>query len=429
MTLDLNPGGRMALAGLLPGPRRADDRSIAVTAVLLAAAFLAAAVGVAVAGAIGAVALAPWMALHLALAGAASVAIAGTMPFFVAALAATPPADVRLRRAAVGLVALGAALVAVRGFAPSVAWAPALGGVTYLAGIGALAVAVRQAGRAGLMLRRPIVTLGYQLALVNVAVGASLGTLAAAGWLPVVERWVALRPAHAWLNLVGFVSLVIVATGLHFVPTVVGARIQPRGAGAIAVLATGGGPLLIGVGMAMGSGPVAGGGAVVAVVGAGALVVETARTVRSRGRWTTDPGWHRVASGGLVAGTAWYLVGLLVAAGLVLARPADGGAWSSPLVAAPLVLGWVIQVLIASWTHLLPSIGPGGPAEHARQRRVLGWVAMPRLVALNAGVALVAIGWPAGSSVVAAGGAGLVGVVVLASVGLAIAAVRVARPR
>ena len=41
-----------------------------------------------------------------------------------------------------------------------------------------------------------------------------------------VGLWAYLKPAHAWLNLVGFVSLVIATTLLHFFPTVIGARIR-----------------------------------------------------------------------------------------------------------------------------------------------------------------------------------------------------------
>lgn len=38
-----------------------------------------------------------WLPLHLALAGAATTAISGVMPFFSAAFAAAPPSDARLR--------------------------------------------------------------------------------------------------------------------------------------------------------------------------------------------------------------------------------------------------------------------------------------------------------------------------------------------
>jgi nitrite reductase (NO-forming) len=108
---------------------------------------------------------------------------------------------------------------------------------------------------------------------------------------------------------------------------------------------------------------------------------------------------------------------------------APGEAWSTPLVGVPLAIGWAVQVLIGSWTHLLPSIGPGGPREHGLQRQVLGRVATPRLVALNLGVVLLAVGWPTGLGVPAAVGTLLVAASVVASVGLAASALRVrARP-
>ncbi len=221
-----------------PGPRRGDDRRVVVASVVVAAGFLLVAAAAALARATGADALPPWLPLHLALAGGASTAISGVMPFFVAALAAGNPAPVRLRVTSVALVAIGAALVSVRGFAPSADLVPATGGCVYLAGIGAVALAVRASGRAGLMIRRPVVTAGYMLALLNVAIGTSLGTLAAAGWPPVLDRWAELRPAHAWTNVLGFVSLIIVSTLLHFLPTVLGTRIVPRGSAALAVMGT-----------------------------------------------------------------------------------------------------------------------------------------------------------------------------------------------
>ncbi|HEY5434064.1 MAG TPA: hypothetical protein VIK13_02420 [Candidatus Limnocylindrales bacterium] len=406
---------------------------MAVASVVVAAGFLLVAAAAALARATGSETLPPWLPLHLALAGGASTAIAGVMPFFVAALAAGRPAPVRLRAGAVALVATGAALVSVRGLVPSAAAVPAIGGCIYLTGIAALALAVRASGRAGLMIRRPIVTAGYSLALLNIAIGATLGTLAAAGWLPVLERWAALRPAHAWSNVIGFVSLVIVSTLLHFLPTVLGTRIVPRRSAALAVLGTALAPALVVTGQLTGWEAIAGGGAVLAVIGAGSLVLEASRVFRARGTWTTDPGWHRMASDGLLAGVGWFSVGCALASGLMLAaavdRVAPGEAWSTPLVGVPLAIGWAVQVLIGSWTHLLPSIGPGGPREHGLQRQVLGRVATPRLVALNLGVVLLAVGWPTGLGVPAAVGTLLVAGSVVASVGLAASALRVrARP-
>jgi len=411
---------------------RADDRRIAVAAIVIAAGYLAAAAGAAVALAAGATSATPWLPIHLALTGGASTAIAGVMPFFVAALAAGPPAPARLRATAVGLVAGGAALVAVHGLAPGLGLLPPVGGAVYLAGIATTALAVRSSGRAGLMVRRPVVTVGYMLALANVGIGGTLGTLLVAGWGPAVERLVPLRAAHAWTNLVGFVSLVIMATLLHFLPTVLGTRITARRSAATAILATAMGSPLVVVGFATGWVPVAGGGAVLTLVGAASLVVEARLTWLARGRWTTDPGWHLLTGGGLLAGVGWFAAGSSAASILVLARvlglTSDALAWQSAFVGAPLAIGWVAQVLIASWTHLLPAIGPGTPVDHAVRRAVLGRGARARLVALNLGVALVAVGWPLGLEPVAALGMTLVAAVVVSSVGLAWASLRLRPP-
>ncbi len=421
--------------GMRRGPGttgRADDRRIAVAAVVVAAGYLAAAAGAAVALAAGATSATPWLPIHLALTGGASTAIAGVMPFFVAALAAGRPAPARLRAAAVTLVAGGAALVAVHGLAPGLAFLPPLGGGVYLAGIGMTALAVRASGRAGLMVRRPVVTIGYMLALANVGIGGTLGTLLVAGWGPAAERLVPLRAAHAWTNLVGFVSLVIMATLLHFLPTVLGTRITARRSAATAILATAMGSPLVVAGFVTGWVPLAGGGAVLTLVGAVSLLVEARLTWIARGRWTTDPGWHLLTGGGLLAGVGWFAVGSSSASVLVLARvlglTSDALAWQSAVVGGPLAIGWVAQVLVASWTHLLPAIGPGTPVDHGVQRVVLGRGARTRLVALNLGAALVALGWPLGLAPVAAIGMALVAVAVVSSVGLAWSALRV-RPR
>jgi nitrite reductase (NO-forming) len=412
-----------------PGPRRADDRRIALSAVAVAAAYLVAAMLAALAGALGAPLVSPWLPLHLALAGGASTAIAGIMPFFVAALAAGAPAPSRLRKAAVGFVALGAGLVAVRGIAPGEAWAwaPVVGGWLYLTGILWLVLAVRASGQQSLMVRRPLVSLGYTLALVNVAVGGVLGTLFVAGWTPILERWTQLRPAHAWTNVIGFVSLVIVATLLHFLPTVLGGRIMPRRSAAIAVLGIAIGTPVVVLGLLAGSGPVAGGGAALVMAGTVATALEALLVVRARGSWTSDPGWHRFASIGLLAGVAWFVVGVSLASWLLIRYGAVAEAWSTAVVGAPLAIGWIVQVLLASWTHLLPSIGPGTPVQHGRQRAILGRIATPRLLALNAGVALLAIGWPMEIAWAVAAGGLLAAAAVVTSVALALVALRLGR--
>ncbi len=399
-----------------------------MASVVVAAGYLVAAAGAAAAIATGAPALpsTAWLPLHLAMAGGASTAIAGVMPFFVAALSASRPAPARVRTAAVVLVAVGAALVATHGLQPGLSVGvplSAVGGVAFLCGIATTAASVRASGRGGLMARRPIVVRGYLLALANVGVGATLGTLVLADWEPVASRLAVVRPAHAWTNLVGFVSLVILATLLHFLPTVLGTRIVPRRSATVAVTGVGLGAPLVVVGLLARVGVIADGGAVLTLAGVAGLIAEARAVHAARGRWTTDAGWHLMAGGGLMAGVAWFGIGAGLASALVLAwsvgLDGDAAAWRSDLVAAPLAIGWVVQVLVASWTQLLPSIGPGGPVEHAVQRAVLGRAAEPRLVALNLGTALVAVGWPLGIAPLAALGLALAAAAVVASAGLA----------
>lgn len=415
-------GSREAWRGRPAG--RETDRQIAVLGIAGAAGFLALAAAVALIEGLGAsgaggsgVSIAAWLPLHLALAGGATTAIAGVMPFFVGALAGAPPAGARLRAASVLLVAAGALGVAARGVAPALGWVPAAGGLLFLAGIAAVALATHRAGRRGMLARRPVVSAAYALALLNVGVGGFIGLLAVAGWAPVVEGWGTLKLAHAWANLLGFVSLVVVGTLLHFLPTVVAARIAPRRSAVLAVAGIGAGvpsvvlaSLLVAAGDAGPAGTLGDGlarlGALATLGGAFALVAETIAVTRSRAGWTTDAAWHRFSGGALVAAVGWFAIGTAAAAVPVIAG-GPGGAWVTARVIPSLALGWVVQVLAGSWTHLVPAIGGGGPAGHAIRRRILAQGATARLAALNAGAALVAVGWPAGLAPVAAAGMGL----------------------
>jgi nitrite reductase (NO-forming) len=251
------------------------------------------------------------------------------------------------------------------------------------------------------------------------------------GFDPVLTAWSALRPAHAWLNLVGFVSLIVVGTLLHLLPTVAGTRIVDRLSGRAAVggLAVGvplvaGGLLLAALGAPrIAADAAARAGAALVLVGAAAIVAEVLAVVRVRGRWTTDHAWHAMALGSLAAGTGWAAIGLGLAGVRALEVGAGPDAWATPLVGAPLAIGWVVQVLVGAWTHLIPAIGPGGPAGHATRRDVLGRAAAGRLAALNAGVVLLTAGWGFGVDGAAAAGAVLLATALVADIVLAIAAI------
>lgn len=405
---------------------RSSDRRIALAAILAAVAFLVAAIVTMFLPEIerrGA-----WLPLHLALAGAATTAISGMMPFFAAAFAAAPPSDARLRTAAVGAVAFGATAVAL-GVAGNIVGLAVVGGCGYVAGILLTAVAtVRPLGRA-LGPSRGLVTQGYVVALVEVAVGASIATLFVAGWSPIVSDWATIKPAHAWLNLVGFVSLVIATTLLHFFPTVVGARIVPHLSARLTVLGLAVGAPIVAAGFVIQSDPVARLGAIAVISGATGLAVYAGRTWRRRARWTTDANWHLFAIGGLVSAILWLEVGLAIAAGRVLAFGAEPAGWQVETIAGPLIVGWVGLAIVASATHLLPAIGPGDHATHARQRRRLGRWALMRLVLLNAGVLALAVGLPLGLAPLVGLGAALVVLGLVITAGLLGTAVGMGRPQ
>jgi nitrite reductase (NO-forming) len=220
------------------------------------------------------------------------------------------------------------------------------------------------------------------------------------------------------------VGLTVATTLVHLWPTVLGSRIDPGWTGLAAGIGWAVGPPVVAVGFVAGSDTIARTGAVVTLVGAASLLAFTATRWRARGRWTIDLAWHRAAIGHLGAGVAWGAAGAGAASALVLARGAAADAWSSAVL-VPIGVGWIVQTLVGAWTHLLPTIGPGDPALHAAQRRLLGRGASPRLVLWQVGTAGLAVGVVADAAPVAAAGSAAVGIVVVASVALLARATRV----
>jgi nitrite reductase (NO-forming) len=372
-----------------PPISRSEDRQITFGGVATAAALL----GIAVAS----IALPEaarrglWLPLHLGLAGAAGTAIAAVLPFFTAALAVAPPARAAIRISAIAFVAVGALIVS-GGVALDAAPVAVAGGLVYITGLAAIALAAFTPLRGSLGPRRRLVETAYGAALLQVVAGAATATALLAGFVPVAERWALLKPAHAWLNVFGFLSVVVAATLLHLAPTVAGTRIRPRASAVVAVVGLSAGAPVVALGLALASDPLARLGAAIEIVGAASLVVHALAVWRARGAWTTNPAWHRVTGWSLTIAPVWFLVAVAIAAGRVLDAGASPASWSLGLLAAPLAIGWVAQVIVGSWSHVLPAIGPGDMPVHARQREILGLGALPRILALNGGVALVTFG-------------------------------------
>jgi hypothetical protein len=300
----------------------------------------------------------------------------------------------------------------------------AAGGLVFIAGIALTGAATVAPLRGALGPSRGIVLRGYVAALGQVAIGAGIATLFEAGWTPVVAGWAGNKPAHAWLNLVGFVSLVIGTTLLHFFPTIVGARIVVRRSARLAVWGLGGGSPLVAAGLIAGSNVLAGIGVAAVATGTVSIAAYAASTWRTRARWTTDPGWHRFATLGMASALAWFEVGMAIAVGRLVAFGATAASWSLDAVIAPLVAGWVGLAVLASATHLVPAVGPGDPLAHARQRALLGRFASARLLAANAGTAALAIGLPLRIDGLTIAGAVLIAATLASTAGLLVIAIR-----
>jgi hypothetical protein len=371
------------------GPDRSADRRIAFAGMLAAAGFLGlAAVSLALPDAVR---LGVWLPLHLAMAGGTGTAIAAMLPFFTTALAVAPPAPAALRIGGVGLVALGALAIAL-GRAAGLDAVAVAGGVGYLGGVSIVAVAAFRPLAVASGPRRTIVEWAYALALLDLALGATFATAFLAGNPSIVASWGWLKPAHAWLNLFGFVTLVIVGTLVHLAPTVAGARIRSRRSGNVAVVGLGLGAPSVALGYALRIPGLADLGAMLAVIGAAALLLHVISARRDRAGWTSEHAWHRFATGSLVVAPAWLLVATVIAGTRLISGGVDPSSWRLADVVAPLVLGFVLQVLMGAWTHLVPAVGPGLPEVHALRRGMLGRAATHRLVAWNAGVALLSAG-------------------------------------
>ena len=423
--IDLDPAGSRTRVPI----SRATDRRITFAGMVVAVGYVVAALlSMALPERIR---LGSWLPLHLVLAGAATTAIVSVLPFFTAALAAAQPARPTIRIAAIVLVGCGAiSTMIVHGHGPVASAIGLAAGGAYIAGLGLAAVGVFSPIRRRIARRWRPLEIAYGIALANVAVGATIATLLLAGQPGVAASWISLKPAHAWLNLFGFVSLTVGATLVHLAPTIAGTRIVPRRSALVALAGLGVGPSAVALGYILGWDLLARLGAGIVTVGAVALAIHGWGVQRAATAWTTDREWHRFSGISMVAAVTWFAIGASVAGGRTIVSGIDIGTWTLTPILAPLIVGFVVQVLIGAWTHLLPAIGPGDPARHAQQRILLSRWGTSRLIGLNVGCLALWLGsvgaWP---EVTAAGGL-LSALSVAASLALfARAAIRSATPR
>jgi hypothetical protein len=335
------------------------------------------------------------------------------MPHFAITLAGTRPRDARERLLALALLGTGAIAV-VMGVALVGPWLAGVGTGVMLVGVGLVAVAVIAPLRDPLARRHHVVTLTYLAALIELAAGITIGGLAAVGVSGVMNAWPGLRATHVWLGLFGAVSLTIFATLVYLAPTVLGARIRLTRwllAGVIGMLL---GPAIAAVGFGIGVGGVVVTGITISLIGAVGQIGSLVDVGRRRAAFSSEHDWRRSSVGHLQAGPYWFAAALAVAlAEIVGGEPIRG--WSIGHLAIPMIAGWMLQELIGSWTYLVPSVTPGSPDDHARQRRHLAFAARSRLVGLNGGVGLAWAGAFAGLTPLLVAGVVAAGLTVMVS--------------
>ena len=181
-------------------PPRLTERHVLTFGLAVSAAFVLAAVGLAAITAVRA--MPAWAAIHLAMAGAATVAIGTFMPHFAVTIAGTRPAPAARRLASLALLAAGAAL-AVLGVTMIGRWWAAIGAGLMIGGIAFVANETMAPLRDPLARRHRIASLAYGVALLELAAGIALGGAAALGIDQVIDGWATLRGSHAWLTLFG----------------------------------------------------------------------------------------------------------------------------------------------------------------------------------------------------------------------------------
>jgi hypothetical protein len=325
-----------------------------------------------------------WAALHLALAGAATVAIGAFMPHFAITLAGTRASPSPQRLTALMALALGSLAVVLGVSLHGRAWVAA-GTASVVIGLSLVAWHTFAPLREPLARRHPVVAAAYGTALVELAAGVVLGGLGATGVSAVTANWASLRPAHAWLTLFGAISLTIFATLVYLAPTVLGARIRASHwliAGTVGIAL---GPITAAAGFALDARMAVLAGIVLTLGGAFGQIGYVVDCYRRRGPFSTEHDWRAVSIGHLLAGPGWFAAAVLAALIDIAAGRALAG-WSIGVLAIPMVAGWMLQELVGSWTHLVPSVTPGDPEVHARQRRLLAVAARPRVAAWNLAV-------------------------------------------
>lgn len=331
-----------------------------------------------------------WLPLHLALAGAVSVAISGAMQAFAVTLTNTPMPPRMLSAAQFVAVNLGVAAIAV-GYPADLPGLVAAGGISFTVAIAILAAIAARAWARSLNRRHPVPMLAYALAVCCVAVGAVFGALMGSGAIHGLG-WLDVRRAHMVLNVLGWASITVVGTLVTLLPTVLRVRMPPwRGRAVVVLLAVGVVTMAAGA-LARSDALLSAGAAAyaAAALGVGWLGV---KVLRVRRRWPVP-----LVGAHFVAALLWFVGGAFA---LAVATARDGllgfERFHDPFLIA-FVAGWLLQTLLGAWSYLLPMARPGHPDERRRMLSVFEIASPLQWLCLNGGLLLMLVAHgPAGT--------------------------------
>lgn len=326
-----------------------------------------------------------WLAIHVFLLGAVTNAILiWSEHFSVALLRVRTPAP---QRAQIRLGALNGAVVALLyGVAAGHGWLAVGAAGVVVAVVAWHTLALARMTRHALPSRFGHLAGWYVAAGAMLVTGGTLGGLMVSGRVPGVwnER---IHAAHVEVNLFGWVGLTVLGTLFPLWPTILRTQVPQRvgGRSRWALRLAVPGLALTVTGLLLAVRPVAAGGLALYAAAAALVLLPVVEAARQR-RPHTPAAWT------VAAAVCWFEVAVGADMVIVALHPAAAEAFD-PLL--PLVLlGFVGQVLLGALTHLLPVVLGGGPArlKHNAATMHRGW--LPRLVAVNVAVPLLALPVP-----------------------------------
>lgn len=339
----------------------------------------------------GLVTMPEWLALHLLVLGAASNAVLVYSRHFAQALLHARPGPEWPANARLAVFNLGAIAV-VTGMSTGRHWLAVTGaGLVLVAVLTHTVSLVAMARVARLSGRLRVVVWYYVAAGMCLLIGGTLGGLLAGGVVrtPGWER--AVRLAHAHLNLLGWLGLVVVGTLFMLWPAVLRTRMvdtAPRTARRVLAITVAGLTVAVTGALCIGWAPgwhwLAAAGMAAYTFGVAYALVPAVWEMRVK-----PPG--SAAPVALLAGNGWLLVALAVdVVGLTL-----GGTTADDLLGRLLVpmlgIGVLTQILTGALTFLIPVTVGGGPVGNRRLTEILEYAWLPRAVLGNLGTLLLAL--------------------------------------